>query len=178
MSKKKAVFLDLFGTLIEDHGSFESINDVIFKSGALDFLKIIEYEDFLIFISIFREVDEVPDMKYIESLQDKILNELITHGVDTNSISFLSNIDSEQSDLHPLTPTFIRTLEKDYKLNLSESLIVGDLMQDVKIGKTVNLKTVLLSSPDDSPWVQDVEWLEPDFMVENLIEAADKIAKM
>ena len=178
MSKNKAVFLDLFGTLIEDHGFFEEVADVIFKSGALDFLKKIEAEGFLIFISIFREEDEVPNMKYIESIQNKILYVLKTHSINIDSVSFLSHVDSEQPDLHPLTPVFIRTLERDYKLNLSKSIIVGDLMQDVKIGKTVGAKTVLLSSPDDSPWIQDVDWLEPDFMVASLIEAADKIMKL
>jgi len=175
MNKNKAIFLDLFGTLIEDHGYFDEVADVILKSGALEFLKKIETEGFLIFISIFREEDEAPNMEYIESIQDKILNVLTTHGIKKDSVSFLSHVHSDQPDLHPLTPVFIRTFEKDYKLDLSKSVIIGDLMQDVKIGKAVGAKTILLSSPDDSPWIQDVDWLEPDFMVANLIEAADKI---
>ena len=175
MSKAKAIFLDLFGTLIEDHGFFEEVADVMFKSGALEFLKKVEDEGFLIFISIFREEDDVPNMKYVESIQSKILNVLTTHGINKDSVSFLSHVHSEQPDLHPLTPVFIRTLEKDYKLDLTKSVIIGDLMQDVKIGKTVGAKTILLSSPVDSPWIQDVDWSEPDFMVENLTEAAEKI---
>ena len=178
MSKAKAIFLDLFGTLIEDHGFFEEVADVMFKSGALEFLKKVEAEGFLIFISIFREEDDVPNMKYVESIQSKILNVLTTHGINKDSVSFLSHVDSEQPDLHPLTPVFIRTLEKDYKLDLTKSVIIGDLMQDVKIGKTVGAKTILLSSPVDSPWIQDVDWLEPDFMVANLIEATEKITKL
>jgi len=177
MNKNKAIFLDLFGSLIEDHGFFEEVVDVVFKSGALDFLKKIEAEGYIVFISIFKE-DDVPSMKYIESIQNKILNVLETHGINKKSVSFLSHVDSEQPDLHPLTPVFIRILEKDYKLDLTKSVIIGDLMQDVKIGKSVGAKTMLLSSPDDSPWVQDIDWLEPDFMVANLIEAADKIKKL
>ncbi len=175
MNKNKAVFLDLFGTLIEDHGFFENVANLIFKNGVLDFLKKIEAEGFVIFISIFRESDEVPNMKYIESIQNKILNILDRNNINKNSVSFLSHIDSKQPDLHPLTSVFLKTLEKDYKLNLSESIIIGDLMKDVKIGKRVGSKTILLSSPDDSPWIQDEDWLEPDFMVADLKEAADKI---
>jgi len=178
MNKNKAIFLDLFGTLIEDHGFFEKAADIIFKKGALEFLKKVEDEGFIIIISIFREGDEVPEMKYIKSIQNKILRVLAKHGVNKKSVSFLSHVDSEQPDLHPLTPVFIRTLEKKYKLDISKSIIIGDLMKDVEIGKSIGSITVLLSSPDDTPWIQDVDWLEPDFMVENLTEAANKIVKL
>jgi len=87
MSKVKAIFLDLFGTLIEDHGYFEDVNDVVFKKGALDFLKKIEDEGYIVFISIFREKEEVPDIKYIESIQNKILNVLVAHGINKDSVS-------------------------------------------------------------------------------------------
>jgi len=167
MNKNKAIFLDLFGTLIEDHGFFEKAADIIFKKGALEFLKKVEDEGFIIIISIFREGDEVPEMKYIKSIQNKILRVLAKHGVNKKSVSFLSHVDSEQPDLHPLTPVFIRTLEKKYKLDISKSIIIGDLMKDVEIGKSIGSITVLLSSPDDTPWIQDVDWLEPDFMVES-----------
>ncbi len=175
MNNSKAIFLDLFGTLIEDHGFFEKVADINFKKGALEFLKKVQSAGFIIIISIFREDDDVPEMKYIKSLQNKILKVLVEHGLSKNSVHFLSHVDSEQPDLHPLTPVFIRSLEKKYKLDLSKSLIIGDLMKDVKIGKSIGSKTILLSSPDDSPWIQDVDWIEPDFMVENLKEAASKI---
>ncbi len=178
MNKNKAIFLDLFGTLIEDHGFFEKAGDIIFKKGDLEFFKKIEAKGFIIFISIFREGGEVPEMKYIKSIQNKILSVLAKHGINKKSISFLSHVDSEQPDLHPLTPVFIRTLEKKYNLDISKSIIIGDLMKDVEIGKSIGAITVLLSSPDDSPWIPDVDWLEPDFMVAKLTEAANKIEKL
>ena len=116
MNNSKAIFLDLFGTLIEDHGFFEKVADINFKKGALEFLKKVQSAGFIIIISIFREDDDVPEMKYIKSLQNKILKVLVEHGLSKNSVHFLSHVDSEQPDLHPLTPVFIRSLEKKYKL--------------------------------------------------------------
>jgi hypothetical protein len=50
-------------------------------------------------------------------------------------------------------------------------------MRDVKMGFDAGAQTVLLSSTSDSPGFEDVDWVEPDFVVEDLAEAADYLAR-
>ncbi len=173
MVTRKAIFLDLFGTLIEDHGVLEKLDEVVFKPGAIEALKRLEKGGFTAFVSICRTGMPIPERTYVEAMQEYIVLELAAQGLERNAIHFISHIDKQHIDLHPLTADVIRSLQERHELRPSQSVVVGDLMKDVKIGKAVGAATVLLSSADDSPGFVDTEWLEPDYVVEDLAEAAD-----
>ena len=177
MKQRKAAFLDLFGTLIEDHGVLEKPDDIVFKAGAIDALKKLQDHGFLIFVSICRLGMPIPDRSYIETIQQYVSDVLLPRGVEGESIHFISHVDSQHIDLHPLTPDVIQQLQREHNLKLPCSAIIGDLMHDVKIGKETGVETVLLNSTADSPLIDDTDWVEPDIVVENLAEAADKLAR-
>ena len=60
MNVRKAVFIDLYGTLIEDHGVAERVAHIKFKPGAIKALKRIEDAGFLAFVSVCHETIAVP----------------------------------------------------------------------------------------------------------------------
>ena len=171
MKAKKALFLDLFGTLIEDHGVLDKVSKVIFKGGAVDALLRFAAKKYLMVISICHETMPDPDNDYVLSLQGHILNSLESHGISRDIVCFLGV--NKKGVVRKLTAASIKSLAAEQDICLEKSYIIGDLMKDVKTGQSVGAHTVLLSSTEDSPAFEDVEWVEPDYIVEDLSEAVD-----
>lgn len=175
MNNKKAIFLDLFGTLIEDHGQMESIDDIRFKRQSIDALKKLQDKGFIAFISVCRVNMPIPDREYLKKVQNFVKEKLLINDIKENIIHFISHVQPQRVELHPLTLDVIRSLKNEYKLNLSGCVLVGDMIKDIKIGKQAGIKTALISSPIDTPLDVDDDWIEPDIIGANLLEVAEQL---
>jgi len=171
MKPRKALFLDLFGTLVEDHGVLDKVSSLVFKPGALDALSRFAGKRYLLFISVCHDTMPEPDWEYVENLQSYILDQLGTYKIGTDDVHYLNY--TKQGKIRKLSRESLLAFAKEFNLDLTRSVVIGDLMKDVKTGQQVGAKTVLLSSSVDSPLFEDVEWIEPDVIVEDLAEAAD-----
>ncbi len=173
MSGRKAIFLDLFGTLVEDHGVAERVVCVKFKPGAIEALKRFEDAGFIAFVSVCHETIKVPGYDYVKQIQARLLDEVARHKVSPASIHFTGTDIAAK----PMTEQALRALAVQQKLSLPKCIIVGDVMKDVKIGSTVGARTALLSSEEDSPAFEDTDWIAPDFVVADLGELVDKVVR-
>jgi len=173
MNARKAVFLDLFGTLVEDHGVADKVPRIRFKQGAIKALKRFEDAGFLAFVGVCHQTFKIPGADYVQQIQGLVLDEVRRHGIDPATIQYVSS----DSKATPVTAGTLRGLAHDHHLDLGRCVIVGDLMKDVKLGREVGARTVLLNSSDDSPAFDNTDWIEPDFVVEDLGEAADKLLR-
>jgi len=173
MSARKAVFLDLFGTLVEDHGVADKVPRVKFKKGSFEALKRFEDAGFLAFVDVCHQTFKLPGPDYVQQIQGLVLDEGRRHGIDPASIHYFNS----NTTTSPVTVRSLRSLAHDHALDLGSCVIVGDLMKDVKLGRDVGARTILLNSADDSPAFENTDWIEPDFVVEDLGEAADKLLR-
>jgi histidinol phosphatase-like enzyme len=177
MSTRKALFLDLFGTLIEDHGVLDSVKDVKFKPGALDAVKQFHDARYVVFISVCRADVPLPPIEYVSALQQEIAQMLSANGLASDNVHFVSRTDRKSVRLRPLSPSAVKRLAREYDVAPSQCVVAGDLMRDVKVGRDAGAQTVLLSSTADSPGFEDVDWIEPDYVLEDLAEAAEHLAR-
>jgi len=175
MGTQKAIFLDLFGTLIHDHGAMESVDNIRFKENSIEAINILQNNGYIFFISVCRIDMPIPERSYLADVQSYVMEKLLVSGIEDASIHFVSYVHPQRVELHPLTLDVIKSLEIEHKLNLSACVMVGDLMKDIKVGKEAGVKTALLSSPDDTPLEVDDEWAEPDMIGDNLYEIANKL---
>ena len=173
MSGRKAIFLDLYGTLVIDHGVPDRVMRVKFKPGAIKALKRFEDAGYLAFISVCHETIQVPGSDYVKRLQTHVLTEVARHGIDPASIHYTITDMSAQ----PLAEDALRVLAIQHQLALPSCIVVGDVIKDVKIGRAVGARTALLSSEEDTPAFEDTDWVEPDFLVASLGELADTLIK-
>ncbi len=173
--ERKAVFLDLFGSIIEDHGVLEQADKLRFKNGALKALKALDAAGYLLFVSVCRTGQPVPEPGYVEALQQRIRKAAAAAHLPPDKLHFLSKVEGAEPDVQPLSAERLLTLAITHDLQLSQCIVAGDLMRDVKVGHAVGAKTVLLSSPDDTPVEDDADWDEPEFVVSDLAEAVDRI---
>ena len=175
MGTQKAIFLDLFGTLIHDHGAMDKISDIQFKNKSLEALRELLDKDYIIFLSVCKIGMPIPGRSYLEKVQSYVLEKLLSNGFINDSIHFISRVEPQRVDLHPITFGVINSLKDEYDLKLSACVMVGDLMKDISVGKRAGVKTALLSSPDDSPIEVDDDWKEPDIIGENLLEITNQL---
>jgi len=177
MGTQKAIFLDLFGTLIHDHGEMDKVDNICFKDKSVEALKKLHDYGFIAFLSVCRIDMPIPERSYLEDVQSCVMEKLLLSGIEDSSIHFVSYVQPQHIELHPLTSEVIDSLKDEHKLKLSSCVLVGDLMKDIKAGKKAGVKTALISSPDDTPMEVDDEWVEPDLIGENLFEIANKIVR-
>jgi len=175
MGTQKAIFLDLFGTLIHDHGAMDNVDSIRFKNKSIEAIKKLQEHGYIAFLSVCRIDMPIPERSYLEDVQSYVMEKLLLSGIEDNSIYFVSYVQPQRVELHPLTLDVINSLKNEHNLKLSSCVLVGDIMKDIKVGKKAGVKTALLSSPDDTPMEVDDEWVEPDMIGDNLYEIADKL---
>jgi D-glycero-D-manno-heptose 1,7-bisphosphate phosphatase len=71
-------------------------------------------------------------------------------------------------------PFFLFQAQRDYKINLSESWMIGDRDADIECGKRAGCKTVLIKNPQSAQYQGEST---PDYFVNDLSEAVDYILK-
>ena len=177
MNTQKAIFLDLFGTLIHDHGAMDRIDDISFKEKSIEAIKKLQDHGFIVFLSVCRIDMPIPERSYMKNVQSYVMEKLLFNEIENSSIHFVSHVLPQCIELHPISLEVINALKKEYKLKLSSCVLVGDLMKDIRVGKKAGVKTALLSSTDDSPMEVDDEWIEPDMIGENLYEITNQLVR-
>lgn len=174
MRTEPAIFLDLFGTLVVDHDRHEEVDKITFKPNVYVAVHALQQAGYLVFISVCHAGSPLPDSVYVTQLKERVLEELRTHKCNTGRIVFLSDSGpaspSVQEGDRVLTVPGMKILAEHYELDLTRCVIIGDLMMDVYLGKELGMTTVLLSSTDDAPGYEQLEWIEPDYLVEGLTD--------
>jgi D-glycero-D-manno-heptose 1,7-bisphosphate phosphatase len=77
----------------------------------------------------------------------------------------------------PRPGLFLKAAE-DFALNLKECFVVGDSLTDIKAGKAIGCRTILIGSPKcDLCRLMEVEGVKPDHIVSDLLGASKIIEK-
>ena len=152
----------------------ENIDDIRFKSHSIEALKKLQDKGFSIFISVCRVNLPIPDREYLKKVQSFVKEKLLVNNIDEKNIHFISHVQPQRVELHPLTLDVINALKNEYNLKLSTCILVGDMIKDIKIGKQAGIKTALISSLVDTPLDVDDDWIEPDIIGANLLEVAEQ----
>jgi D-glycero-D-manno-heptose 1,7-bisphosphate phosphatase len=76
-------------------------------------------------------------------------------------------------------PGMLRRAEREFGIDLSRSWVVGDMITDVEMGRSVGARTILLKTGyglGQIAYQRDRWRVEPDLVCENLLDAAQRIA--
>jgi D-glycero-D-manno-heptose 1,7-bisphosphate phosphatase len=65
---------------------------------------------------------------------------------------------------------------EEFKINLANSLIIGDSIVDVRVGERLNMKTIFLLTGMGNDYINEVKsTCNPDLISSDLLEAAKDI---
>lgn len=179
----KAVFLDKDGTLIEDVPYNVDPALIRFTPGAETALRQLTGAGYrLVIISNQSGVARgyFPESALL-TVEQKLCQMLREIGVRLDGFYYCPHFPVgsvaayvKECDCRKPAPGLILQAAHELNINLAQSWMVGDILNDVEAGKRAGCKTVLLDNGHETEWVLN-ELRQPDYTAPTLSEAATAI---
>jgi len=145
-NQKKVVFLDRDGVINKEINYLHKIEDVIFIDGVFETCRTIIERNYEIIIvtnqsGISRKLYTYTDFKI---LTEWMLEKFYENGVKILDVKFCPHLPSDNCNCRKPKPGLILDAIEQYKINASESIMVGDTENDIIAAKLSNIKKTFL----------------------------------
>ena len=172
---KKAIFLDRDGVINKKaiEGEYiSSFNEFEFLPGVLESLKKVPQTDYLLIIvtnqrGIARKKISINDL---ELIHNKMLNEMDKYGINIDKIYFCPHNYGECKCRKP-DVGMIEMAEKDFKIDMGNSWMIGDSLSDIELGIKKGLQTIYLGNNLETKIISN-------YSFDNLFNAIDLILSL
>lgn len=166
----KAVFLDRDGTINEDYGYVYKIQDFNFIKNSIEGIKLLYENNYKIYVvtnqsGVSRGYYTIEDLKRINIYLEKKLNE---NGIMIEDILYCTHLPNENCLCRKPKTGLIKDLLIN-KINKHKSYVIGDKITDIGLANNAGLKSILISKK------LNFSDPRPDYICENLLDAANKI---
>ncbi len=168
----KAAFLDRDGTIIEDKNYLSTPMEIRFSKGAIPGLRLLRERGFELFIVTNQSGVSrgYLSLNRLFEIHKELTLRLKSEGIPIRGILFCPHHPREGCTCRKPSPRLILRLIKEYpQINLEASVTVGDKETDVKMGRILGTRTVLIG--------ENVNKSEADFVAKNLFEAVQWIVE-
>ena len=173
----KTVFLDRDGTINVDKGYVHKVEDFVFLPGAIEGLKILSKKYRLIIVTnqsgIGRGLYTLEDMKIVN---DYMLKELSKNNIAIERIYYCPHSPEENCNCRKPNIGMLNMAKDELGIKLKKSYLIGDSTSDIKAGYDAGCTTILVRT--GKAGMDGRCNVNPDFIVNNLIEAAKKIIEV
>ncbi|MDQ2752365.1 MAG: HAD family hydrolase [Bacteroidota bacterium] len=181
----KAIFIDKDGTLIPDIPYNVNPKLITLSNTAIPALQLLQKQTYLLIVisnqsgvarGYFKEEE-------LQNVSDAITTLLSKEGITVNGFYYCPHHKEGtvkeytlNCDCRKPKPGLILKAVKDFSIDVTQSWMIGDILNDVEAGKAAGCKTVLLKNGNETEWLMN-DKRQPDFVVENLLEAAQTIVQ-
>ena len=187
-ARNKAVFIDRDGTLNVEKDYLYKISDFEFVPGAPDAVRLLNEHGFKVIVisnqsGIARGFYTPND---VHLLHDHIQRELRKEKAHIDAFFYCPHhpegaIEEFRKDCEcrkPKPGMILKAVEK-FKLDLEDCFVVGDHLSDVKLKAELPIKAILVLTGHGQKALTELTTknIQPDMIVENLLEAAKKIIR-
>ena len=149
---KKAAFLDRDGVINEDVGYLYKSKDFKWIKGAIEALKILKKNNFLIIIISNQSGVKrgFYTKKQVDALHLWINEQLINHNVKIDDFFFSTELPSEltEKSRRKPSPKMIDEAIKKHSLDKSKCFMIGDKETDLMTAKNASVKGFLFKGGD------------------------------
>jgi len=175
----KAVFLDRDGTIVEDVGYMNLPSQIQFIPGSIEAIKMLNEAGYKVVV-ITNQAGVAKGLINEDMLQtiDKTLHKWILNGgAHLDGVYYCPH--HPEYGVYPYKqvcecrkphPGLIKRAEKDLKIDLSQSFMIGDKATDVEAGKRAGIKTVFVTTGKGQK-EKDKLKEKPDHIADNLLKA-------
>lgn len=183
MNKAKAIFLDKDGTLVRDVPYNVSPEKIVLSREMIEGLKLFRENDFLLIVvsnqsgiarGYFSEQELYLAIRHTQYL-------LENEGVDLGGFYYCPHHPdgkvskySMDCDCRKPTPGMLLEAAKDHNIDLSQSWMIGDILNDVEAGKLAGCRTVLINNGNETEWIMNPQRCS-DLISGSINEAAKSI---
>lgn len=174
-SKKRAVFIDRDGTLIEEVNFLHRVEDLRFFDFTDESIRLLKENDYLVLIAtnqsgIARHIYTEADMQSIH----EAIQEHLTEKID--QFYYCPHLPDAGCACRKPNLGMIEQACRDFEIDLENSWMIGDKKLDVELGQNANIKTVLVLTGYGETHLSKFD-IKPTFIANNLKEAVDEILK-
>ncbi len=180
---KKAVFIDKDGTLIKDISYNVNPDLIEFEAYAIEALRLLQESDFLLIIvtnqaGVALNYFSEEDLKKVHShLKDLLEQNNITlsgfHYCPHHPQGNLALYSFECNCRKP-APGMLLNAASKMNIDVSESWMIGDILNDVEAGNRAGCRTILIDNGNETEWKMN-SYRKPHYSAKDLKQAAEII---
>ena len=180
---KRALFLDRDGTLVEPRHYPSSPSDLILHAGIGPLLRIFQDAGWELVVitnqsGLARGYFTEDDLEKMHAWLREMLGEW---GIELNSIQFCPHhIEGTVPHLavacacRKPEPGMLLNAARERRLDLTQSWMIGDILDDIEAGKRAGCRTALVDLGTESLPESDLRW--PDIVASTTAEVLEQIA--
>ncbi|HET9643750.1 MAG TPA: HAD family hydrolase [Burkholderiaceae bacterium] len=170
----RAVFIDKDGTLIEDAPYNVDPALLHFTPGAVEGLRLLNSQGWRLIV-----VTNQPgvalgrfDAQALVRLQQALTRMLAEEGVTLEGFHACPHAPGDGCTCRKPQPGLLQWAAHVHGIDLSQSWMVGDILNDVEAGRRAGCRTVLLDVGHETEWDLSTPWRIPHHRCRTLLEAA------
>ena len=179
----KAVFIDKDGTLIPNIPYNVDPDKITIDDETIEGLRLLKEEGFLLIVisnqsGVAKGYFEEKDLKQVGN---KISALLQKHKLNIDAFYYCPHEPNGTVEQYAIScdcrkplPGMILKASSELKIDLSQSWMIGDILNDVEAGERAGCSTILIDNGNETEWIMD-EVRTPDFVAQNFLEAASHI---
>lgn len=182
----KAVFLDKDGTVIIDVPYNVNPDLITLIPGAVTGLKQLQQQGYLLIMvtnqaGVARGYFTEAELPAVEQRLQQMLGE---HAVKLDGFYYSPNHPEGTVEPYnvncnfrkPMPGMLLRAAE-EHNIDLRQSWMIGDILHDVEAGNRAGCRSILINNGGETEWVKDNEFREPEYVCDDLEQAAEYIIK-
>lgn len=175
----KAIFLDRDGVINKEVNYLSNPDNFEFIDGSIEALKILKKKKFLLIV-ITNQAGIARGFLTEETLRgihNKMIDSLMQNGVKLDDIYYCPHHPdfTGPCECRKPNPGMILNAKSKYNIDLPQSYMVGDTLNDIQTGIAANCKTVLVLTGYGKEEQQKIDSIIPDMIFKNLKEFAINI---
>ncbi len=181
--RQKAAFLDRDGTIIQENGYISKINQVEFIPGSIQAIRILKSLGYKIIVITNQSgvAQGYFTEKTLKKVHRYLQKELRKNKAGWDGIYYCPHhprvgLKRYLKDCNCRKPQtgLVKLAVREHKLKLKGSVVMGDKLMDVGLGKNAKIKSILVLTghgKNEAKKIGTFPKSKPDFIAKNLLEA-------
>jgi rfaE bifunctional protein nucleotidyltransferase chain/domain len=172
------VFIDKDGTLVSDVPYNVDVARIELSAGAGEALALLQQAGYALVVvsnqsGVARGLFAETALRTVEEHIRTLLSE--AH-VSIDAFYWCTHGPNDRCACRKPAPGMLRQAEKELRLDLDRSWIIGDILNDVEAGHRAGCRSILLDAGNETEWMSG-PGRDPEYIASTLIDAAEQIIR-
>ena len=180
--RSKVVFLDRDGTIIEDKVFLGDPRGIEFFPGAFEAIRILRKLGYkIVVVSNQSGIGRgILTEKMVKEVNERFLRMLKENDALVDGLYFCPHHPDDNCACRKPETGMIKKAVAELALDLKDAVVIGDHLVDVKLGKNIGAKTILVLTGHGKKELEEIKdpGVEPDFVADDLLEAANWVKNL